>query len=184
MRRWRDRRLHHQLFVWMALAILASVAMSSAVLSAFDLGREPFGLQVDRASAFAAQRFAERWQDEPARAALARDAAEAFGARLKLFDTSGRQLLVAGPEVCRGPRHTLDVSDGGQPLGQVDVCIAGLRRFRPAVALAVLATMCLVLWTAAALLTRRITRPLSLLIAATRDIGRGNTTARVRLGRH
>ena len=46
----------------------------------------------------------------------------------------------------------LDVSRGAEPLGRVDVCLHGLRRFRPAVALAVLGTMCLVLWTAAAML--------------------------------
>ena len=184
MRRWRERRLHHQLFGWMALTILASVAISSIVLSAFAPERAPFGMQLERASAFAAQRFAERWRDAPARAELAREAAEAFEARLSLVDQDGRLLLRAGPEVCRGPSHTLDIREGGQRLGRVDVCIAGLRRFRPAVALAVLGTMCLVLWTAAALLSRRITRPLSLLIAATREIGRGNTAARVRLGRH
>lgn len=184
MRRWRERRLHHQLFGWMALTILASVAISSLVLSAFTSDRAPFGMQVERASAFAAQRFAERWRDAPARAELAREAGEAFGARLVLFDEAGQQLLTAGPGPCRGPSHTLDVREGAQLLGRVDVCIAGLRRFRPDVALAVLGTMCLVLWTAAAVLSRRITRPLSLLIAATREIGRGNNGARVRLGRH
>lgn len=184
MRPWRERRLHHQVFGWMALTILASVAISGLVLSVLVPDRTPYGMQVERASAFAAQRFAERWDDPPARAELAHEAAAAFEARLSLFDEAGRQLLTAGPAVCRGPSHTLDVRNGERPLGRVDVCIAGIRRFRPAVALAALGTMCLVLWTAAALLSRRITRPLSLLIAATREIGRGNTGARVRLGRH
>jgi two-component system, OmpR family, sensor kinase len=184
MRRWRERRLHNQLFGWMALTILASVALSAVVLSAFDPGRAPFGVQLERASAFAAQRFAERWHDAPARAALAREAAAALGARVRLFDASGRELLVAGPGECRGPSHVLDVRERGAPLGRADICIAGLHRFRPAVALSVLGSTCLVLWTAAALLSRRITRPLSLLITATREIGRGNATARVRLGRH
>src|SRR6188508_2913790 len=110
MRRWRERRLHHQLFGWMALTILASVAISAIVLSAFDPGKAPFGLQLDRVSAFAAQRFAERWGDAAARDALARDAAEAFGARLELFDATGRALSVAGGSTCRGPSHVLDVS--------------------------------------------------------------------------
>jgi signal transduction histidine kinase len=184
MRRWREQRLHHQLFGWMALTILASVAISSLVLSVFVPDRAPFGVHIEHASAFAAQRFAERWNDAPARAELAREAASAFDARLSLFDEAGRHLLTAGPATCRGPSHTLDVRDGARLVGRVEVCIASLRRFRPAVALAVLGTMCLVLWTAAALLSRRITRPLSLLIAATREIGRGNTGARVRLGRH
>ena len=37
---------------------------------------------------------------------------------------------------------------------------------------------------AAALVARRVVRPLSLLIDTTREIGRGNLDARVRLGRH
>jgi two-component system, OmpR family, sensor kinase len=184
MRRWRERRLHHQLFAWMALTILASVAISAVVLSAFHPGKTPFGLQPDRVSAFAAGRFAERWDDAAAREALAREAAEAFDARLELFDASGRTLSVSGASECRGPSHVLDVSRSGEPLGHVEICVHGLRRFRPAVALAVLGTMCLVLWTAAAILSRRMTRPLSLLIAATREIGKGNLSARVRLGRH
>ena len=184
MRRRRERRLHHQLFGWMALTILASVAASAVVLSGFDPGRVPFGVQLDRVSDFAAQRFAERWRDPAARAQLAREAAEAFGTRLQLFDPSGQPLAEAGDGTCHGPSHTLDVRDGNELLGRVDVCVAGVRHFRPAVGLAVLGTTCLVLWTAAALLSLRITRPLSLLIAATREIGSGNLSARVRLGRH
>jgi len=184
MRRWRERRLHHQLFGWMALTILASVALSAVVLSAIDPDRTPFGLQLDRISAFAAQRFAERWHDPGARAELAREVAEVFGARLQLVDVEGRELLEVGDGACRGPSHTLDVRESSRRLGSIHICMGGLHRFRPAVALAVLGTMCLVLWTAAALLSRRITRPLSLLIAATREIGSGNLSARVRLGRH
>jgi two-component system, OmpR family, sensor kinase len=41
-----------------------------------------------------------------------------------------------------------------------------------------------VLWTAAALLAHRLARPFSLLIDTTREIGSGNLSARVRLGRH
>jgi signal transduction histidine kinase len=59
-----------------------------------------------------------------------------------------------------------------------------MRHFRPLIGLTVLGSVCLVLWTAAALLARRITRPLSLLIDTTREIGSGNLSARVRLGRH
>ena len=43
-------------------------------------------MQVERASAFAAQRFAERWGDPSARAELAREAAAAFEARIVLTD--------------------------------------------------------------------------------------------------
>lgn len=184
MRRWRERRLHHQLFGWMALTILASVGLSAAVLGAIDAGRAPYGMQVDRVTDFAAQRFAERWHDTSARAALAREAAAAFGADLRLFDAEGRELFASSADGCHGPSHTLIVHEGERTLGSVDICLQSMRRFRPAIGLVVLGTMCLVMWTAAALLSRRITRPLSLLIAATREIGSGNLSARVRLSRH
>ncbi len=185
MRRWRDRRLHHQLFAWLALTILAAVAMSGLVLGLLvEPERAPFGARLGQVTQFASRQFAERWHDEPARTQLARDVAEAFGAQLTLSDPGGRLLLETGSESCRGQRFGIDVTQGGAVIGRVEACMPGYRRFRAAVALSVLSTVCLVLWTAAALLARRITRPLSLLIDTTREIGSGNLSARVRLGRH
>jgi two-component system, OmpR family, sensor kinase len=187
MRRWRDRGLHHQLFAWLALTILATIAISGFVLSLFgpfESGKSPLGTHVNQVTAFAADRFAERWADAPARDALAREVAEAFGAQLTLVDDSGRQLFSSSDARCRGATFHLDVERQGERLGRVDACMQGLRRFRPAIALSVMASVCVVLWTAAAILARRMTRPLSLLIATTREIGSGNLSARVRLGRH
>jgi two-component system, OmpR family, sensor kinase len=186
MRRWRDRRLHHQLFVWLALSILAAVGMSGLVLGLLvEPERAPFGLRIGQITQFASRQFAERWGDEHARAELAREVARAFGATLSLSDAEGRPLFATGSEPCRGQRFGIDVQGGGgELLGHVDACMPGHRHFRVAVGLSVLGTVCLVLWTAAALLARRITRPLSLLIDTTREIGSGNLRARVRLGRH
>jgi signal transduction histidine kinase len=185
MRRWHDRRLHHQLFAWLALSILSAVGMSGLVLSLFmDPERAPFGTRLGQISQFVGQQFAERWFDEGARSALARDAARAFGATLTLSDASGNRLLETGAGKCRGQSFGVDVRRDGELLGRVDACTSGYGHFRVGVALSVLSTVCLVLWTAAALLARRITRPLSLLIDTTREIGSGNLSARVRLGRH
>jgi two-component system, OmpR family, sensor kinase len=187
MRRWRDRRLHHQLFAWLASTILATIAISGLVLNSFgpfESGKSPLGMHVNQVTAFASERFAERWDDPAARDALASEVAEAFGAQLTLVDTDGQQLFSSSEAPCRGGTLHLDVERHGERLGRVDACVQGLRRFRPAIALSVMATVCVVLWTAAAILARRITRPLSLLIATTREIGSGNLSARVRLGRH
>jgi two-component system OmpR family sensor kinase len=183
MRRWRERRLHHQLFAWLALTILATVAVSALVLNLLEHERSPFNLAVGQIGDFAARRFGERWHDERAREALARDVAETFGVQITLTGADGALLFSSQQGRCRGPRHEIDVMQAGQRLGQVEACLRG-RRFHPLIALAVLGSVCLVLWTAAALLARRITRPLSLLIETTREIGSGNLTARVRLGRH
>jgi two-component system OmpR family sensor kinase len=186
MRRWRDRRLHHQLFVWLALSILAAVGMSGLVLGLLvDPERAPFGMRVGQITQFASHQFAERWDDAHARAELARNVARAFGATLIVTDAEGRPLFETGSEPCRGQRFGIDVQrEGGERLGRVDACMPNHRHIRVAVGLSVLGTVCLVLWTAAALLARRITRPLSLLIDTTREIGSGNLRARVRLGRH
>jgi two-component system, OmpR family, sensor kinase len=187
MRRWRDRGLHHQLFAWLALTILATIAISGLVLSLFgpfESGKSPLGLHVNQVTAFAAERFAERWSDVAARDTLASEVAQAFGAQLTLFDANGRQLFSTSQARCHGATFHLDVVRQGEALGRVDACMQGLRRFRPAIALTVMASVCVVLWTAAAILARRMTRPLSLLIATTREIGSGNLSARVRLGRH
>jgi two-component system, OmpR family, sensor kinase len=184
MRRRRERRLHQQLFAWLALTILATIAVSALVLSLLQPAQAPFNRVVDQGASFAIRQFAERWHDPVARDRLARDIADTFGVQLTLADAQGAQLLRAGPEPCRGPRHGLEIVRGAERLGRVDACLHGVRHFRPLIGLTVLGSVCLVLWTAAALLARRITRPLSLLIDTTREIGSGNLTARVRLGRH
>jgi two-component system OmpR family sensor kinase len=184
MRRRRERRLHQQLFAWLALTILATIAVSALVSSLLEPTIAPFNRVIDQAASFAMRQFAERWHDPPARDRLARDIAASFGVQVTLTDAQGTRLLRAGPEPCRGPRHSLEIQSGVERLGRVDACLHGMRHFRPLIALTVLGSVCLVLWTAAALLARRITRPLSLLIDTTREIGSGNLSARVRLGRH
>jgi two-component system, OmpR family, sensor kinase len=185
--RWHDRRLHQHLFVWLALTILATVAVSALVLNLLQPARAPFDLIIGRAADFVSRQFEQRWHDERARDALARDLAHTFDASVSLRSVDGRLLLRAGPEGCQGPRYDFDIEESGPGsplLGRVEACMTGLRRFRPAIGLIVLGSVCLVLWTAAALLARRIARPLSLLIDTTREIGSGNLSARVRLGRH
>ncbi len=184
MRRWRQRRLHHQLFAWLAISILTTVMLVALVLRVITPGEPPFATRARQVSDFAAQQFAERWQDRVALSAFAHQLADAFGATLWLSDRDGNVLVQAGPALCRGLPHTLDVRRGGLQLGQVRLCLNGQQRFGALTGLLVLGTVCLVLWTAAALLARRITRPLSVLIGTTREIGSGNLSARVRLGRH
>ncbi|HVZ32357.1 MAG TPA: HAMP domain-containing sensor histidine kinase, partial [Polyangiaceae bacterium] len=82
-----------------------------------------------------------------------------------------------------GPSPELRVVRAGVELGRVRVCWNGSHNFARAVVV-VLGSACIVLWAAAAVVARRLIRPLSLLIRTTREIGSGNLAARVRLGRH
>lgn len=184
MRRSRERRLHHQLFAWLALTILSTLAVSGLVLIVLEPTRAPFNMMMGQVGDFAARQFAERWHDGRAREALARDIEHTFGVQLTLRDADGSVLFASGPDTCWRPSYEIDVALDGRRVGRVAACLRGRQRFRPAIGLAVLTSVCLVLWTAAALLARRITRPLSLLIETTREIGSGNLGARVRLGRH
>jgi two-component system, OmpR family, sensor kinase len=184
VRRWRERRLHHQLFAWLALTILATVAVSALVLNLLEPERAPQDPALAQVGDFAARQFAGRWRDARARDALARDVAQTFGFQIRLRDADGALLFSSDPAPCRGPSRALEVSADSRLLGHIEACSIGPQRFRPVIALAMLGSVCLVLWTAAAVLARRITRPLSLLIETTREIGSGNLGARVRLGRH
>jgi two-component system, OmpR family, sensor kinase len=184
MRRWRYRRLQHQLFVWLAFSILASVLAALLVFGFMRSLESPAGLRFRQLSAFASRQFAERWHDPAARQAFARELAEVFEVTIWLEDAKGELLVREGAPECHAPRHELDVGLDGVRLGHVRACFHGQHRFGALTFVLVLGSMCLVLWTAAALVSRRITRPLSLLVGTTREIGSGNLSARVRLGRH
>jgi two-component system OmpR family sensor kinase len=183
MMRRRPRRLQRQLFSWLALTILATGFVVFGVLRLLqhDL---PFETRVRQVSAFAAGQFAERWASPPAREALAREVAEAFGATIWLVDAEGTELYRTGPDDCRGAAARLDVPGPSGRLGSVRACLRGYRHTGALTGLLVLFSAGGVLWTAAALVARRLTRPLLLLIDTTREIGAGNLSARVRLGRH
>jgi two-component system OmpR family sensor kinase len=184
MRHRRRRRLQHLLFLWLAWTILATAVVVMLVLRLLQPGTLPFSSRLQQVTGFAAAQFAERWQDRPRLEAFASEVAEAFGVTLWLHDAAGQTLVQAGPPECHGWQETLAVQQAGEHLGEVQACFHRQKNFGPATVLAVLGTVCSMLWTAAALVARRITRPLSLLIGTTREIGAGNLGARVRLGRY
>ncbi|MEY2932006.1 MAG: hypothetical protein RL033_2755, partial [Pseudomonadota bacterium] len=176
----RGRRLQHQLFLWLGMTSLATVLAAGLALRALE---PSWQRRYQQLSGFASAQFAERWTDPAARRGFAEQVAEAFEATLILNDAQGHELDRVGSGECGGPQQQLQVSRAGVALGSVRVCVSGGRGFGRSL-LAVLSSACLVLWASAALVARRLVRPLSLLIATTREIGSGNLGARVRLGRH
>lgn len=129
-----------------------------------------------------AEAFADRWEEPSRRRALAEDLSAALGATFHTTDAQRRTLERAGP-ACDDYDRVLSIRRGAQPLGYVEFCSSHRRFTRPLLFLPFLA-VAVVLWAAAAMLAKRLTRPLSSLIAVTREIGAGNLQARVRLGRY
>lgn len=183
MRHRRYRRLQHQLFIWLGLSTLGTLLAAGITLHWLSPNDGSWPGRMRSLSAFASEQFAERWEDPQARHAFSEQLATALSATLWLEDAHGQELDRVGPSACRGPRPELVVQRGAVALGKVRVCLNGSRGFALTLLL-VLGSACCVLWTAAAVVARRLIHPLSLLIRTTREIGSGNLSARVRLGRH
>jgi signal transduction histidine kinase len=169
--------------LWLGLTSLATVGAAGLALHTLEPAASAWSQRLRQVSSFAADQFAERWSDPAARHAFAEQVSEAFDAGLSLRDAGGGELERVGSVSCRGPRQELQVTRQGQALGSVRVCFEGARNFGRAL-LSVLGSAVLVLWVSAAIVARRLVHPLSLLIATTREIGSGNLSARVRLGRY
>lgn len=180
---WRQRRplLRRQLFTWLALTILVTGLAVSVVFVVAHAGGEARVPEIARMKAFVRERFVETWDDPPRRRALADSVARALLAGLRVDDAEGRPLeqLRGG---CEKPRLSLDIQREGALLGSVHACFER-RPHSSMVGFLALGTALLVLWLAASVLAHRLTRPLSALIAVTREIGAGTLKSRVRLHR-
>ncbi len=176
------RGLHHTLFAWLAITILA--AMGSMWL-AFALTRPEKSMPMDRDAAMklAADQFANTWDSPAARQQLAEGISDAFGFSVVVRDPEDRIVEQAGSD-CTGWGKTHRVIRQGRHLGDLEVCFAHSPGQYAGSFLAAVGAAVFVLWGAAAVAAHRITRPLSKLISVTREMGSGNLSARVRLGRH
>lgn len=183
MRHFVRARLHRRLFFMMTLAIVLSLVAAFVVLH-FVSGSGVWRERQEAAATFAAARFADVWQDEVKRGALADDAARTFSMQLRLEDASGRVLREAGGR-CEEPWTTLSVKDGeGREQGRVAVCGRGPGPpDRWSVPLALL-SFAVVLWLLSGVIAHRLGRPLWQLVQVTSAIGTGDLSARARLGRH
>jgi signal transduction histidine kinase len=184
VRRFIGARLHRRIFLVMGVAIL--VAFSSAALLMHSLSDSPqMEQRQDGVKNFAARRFAEVWGTPRARDALAREVTEAFGVALILKDSSNVELLSTGGGCKKAWVRLRIPSDSNQAqLGSVSVCSGPFSGAPPSRLLWALFVVAMVLWIAAGILARRLGRPLWKLARVTTQIGEGDLSARVRLGRH
>lgn len=181
--RWgRSRALRQQLFVWLSITIVVTAVTVGLVFKIGGKGRGPFDWDWESAQALLAGRFERAWDDPNDRNQFAAHLAKVGGSGVRLTDPAGAVLYASGPE-CTQPVE-IPIQRGTQTLGHAALCFGEGRGHFAGTGLIALFLALAVLWGAAAKLARRITQPLSQLIAVTREMGSGNLAARVRLGRH
>lgn len=175
------RRLQTKLFWWFGATIILTGIVAAATFALFG-PHEPWHDEFMRGREFVAARLAESWDDPSQRSKLVRGISDAFNVNLEVQDAQHHFIERFG-EPCPRAYMTLAVKDEERVLGYVSGCWKKRRTGGPAFLLA-LAAACLTLWAAAAVLSRHLARPLSDLVRVTREIGEGNLSSRVALGRH
>lgn len=182
------QKLHRRLFLWFGLTIALTaltVFATSAAMGRLGAGDELSGWQRERerVAQFAAQRFAEVWDDGPKRHALAQAAATDLGLDLKLMDRDG-SLLEAFGEPCHAPAVRLPILRDGVATGSVHVCWRWRARAGPGrgpLGLVPIALAVLVVWALSGKIARRIGRPLEALAQVARELGDGKLASRAKL---
>jgi two-component system, OmpR family, sensor kinase len=178
----RRSRLQRRLFLWFGATIACTGLAVGVVVGLFGPGGSHFREDFARVEALAGAEFARAWLRPAERRALSENIARAFRADVTLTDLDGRVLESVG-KPCVDGTYTLAVRGPEGPLGYVHGCLEK-RRYSPRHLWLALVAAVGVLWAAAGLIARRLTRPLGELVRVTQAIGGGNLAARVRLGRH
>lgn len=171
-------RLHRRLFGFFGLAILCTGAAVAAVMVLLGGGAPTFRTEIERITAFAAERFAVVWSSPVEREALARSMVERLDVDVVLVDPTGAELVAYG-ERCAKPSIKIPVAErGGAALGEVRLCIERHRPHAPwRTPLALLAAG-LVLWALSGKVARRLSHPIAELARVAEDIGAGRLSSR------
>lgn len=177
VRRYVRAKLQRRLFAWFAATIVVTGLTVGLVL--LLLGPSG-GWQRDMAGAraFVANRFAAAWHDPRERDAVAADLSRLFGAGVELRDAQQASLARFGAP-CERAAHVVPIERAGEALGTATLCPGPRRRHGPRIALP-LALAGLVLWGAAGVLARRLSRPIVELARVASAIGAGRLDARYR----
>lgn len=175
-------RLRRRLFVWFGVTIFVTCLVVGMVFGLFGPGSGRVHDEIARVHDLAGAEFARAWPRVEDRRALAENVAWALHAQLTTTDAAGRVLENTGAPCLTGD-YTLRVEAHGALLGFVHGCVPH-RSWSPYGLLFGLFTGAAILWSAAGVIARRLTRPLDQLVRVTQAIGAGDLAARVRLGRH
>ncbi len=170
------------MFGWFGVTIVVTCLVVGVVFGVFGPGSAHLHAELARVHELAAAEFARAWPHAEDRRALAHNVARALRARVTTTDAAGRVLENTG-EPCLAGDYTLRVEAHGALVGFVHGCVPH-RSWSPYGLLFGLFAGASVLWSAAGVIARRLTRPLDQLVRVTQAIGAGDLGARVRLGRH
>ncbi len=179
--RHRGRRLRHLLVLWFGVTIVATGLTVIAVWSLSSPGPRAWDHMTANLQRFVGSEFGQVWHDPERRSALAARAAHDLEVGIELRDLDGRTIERHGP-ACDDHVLTAPVQDEHERLGEIAACWAHPRRGGPAMLLALFAAG-LVLWGAAGMLARRLTRPYDTLTRFAKRLADGDLDARVDIGR-
>lgn len=163
---------------WFGAAIFTTGLTVGAVWWLLSPAPRTTARTIEGVQRFVGSEFATRWHDRDARTALAARAAAAFEVQIELRDANGTSIERHGP-ACDGHTVTADVRDeGGTRLGSIGACWPHARGAWLTMSVALLAAGA-VLWGAAGVLARRLTRPYDVLTAFARRLAAGELDARI-----
>lgn len=176
----RTGHLRKLLVGWFGATIVATGITLGLV--AWALSPEPSRWRhtVDDLQRFAGDEFALVWDDPVKRSALAERTARGLDVQIVLRDASGAEIERHG-EACEGHGITAQVVQGGVSRGSVDACWTRPGHGGWALVLGLVAAAG-VLWAAAGLLARRLTKPFDRLTEFANRLADGDLDARVDLG--
>ncbi len=181
--RRRPLRLRRVLVAWFGATIIAG-GITVALVS-WALAPEPRAWRhtFENLERFVGHEFARQWDDPAERSALARRAADDLELDFELRDADGALLERFGDACDRRQMFDAPVVRDGRTLGSVRACWPRASHPHWPMLFALLAAGA-VLWTAAGLLARRLTRPFDRLTVFAKRLADGDLDARVDLGKH
>lgn len=166
--------LQRRLFLSFGATILVT-GLLAGTLTHLLVG-PPFRSQWIHAERLLGSEFARVWDSPSERRGLAQRLASSFGVSLELRAADGTLIHREGPG-CHRSMLSFPVVREGERLGDVRACAerSAAERWRFLVPLAVVG---LALWWTAGRLSRRILRPLSIVVRLAEDLGAGRLSAR------
>lgn len=177
----RRRSLQFRLFAWAGATILVTGLLCGFAAWLTTSGPSTYQRTMSGAVVLASRRFADVWDDERARAALASEIATELDVGVTTRGPDGEMLETFGTTRVH-TFATIPVDVAGQRRGTVEVFV---RRFRGVHRVVVpLAVALVVLWGLSGLLARRLARPLADLASTATAIGHGELDRRTRVARH
>jgi two-component system, OmpR family, sensor kinase len=174
-------RLRRRLFAWFGATILVTSVAVAFVMGAGGNGAASWKREAARARTLTSDVFERVWEKPAERDAVAATVAKDLEVALVLEDDRGRPLASFG-EGCDGKAVRLPVVRGDKVLGQISMCADrfGAKPFQIAIPLLV---TCIFLWGASGAIARRLSRPMMEMARVASELGAGNFSARIQLGR-